>query len=359
MKSSVRNLLWVVVIAVVIILLALPKLGPIFSDKEEGESTQAAAAAPSALPVEVTVVQPEAYRSTLQLTGSVQANEMLELRSEVAGIVERIYFNEGQQVQQGELLFTIRNQDLQAQLRKAEAQQQLYQDSETRYRQLLEREAVSREEFEQATNNLKTAESDISLLKAQLAKTRVYAPFSGTIGLRRVSPGTYVSAGTSVASMYDLTPAKLEFAVPGKYAGQVKVGTAVEFTTDGSTATYQGEIYAIEPQVDPATRTLTMRARSPNPNQDLLPGQFARITLPLSKSDESLMVASQAVVPEMNGHKVYVLEKGLVAEKQIEIGARTANQVQVLAGLTPGDTVLTTGILQVRPGSTVQVTQVN
>ena len=357
MTKPVRTFLWVAAVLLIIVLLALPKLPNLFESEPEQE-TQATNNTP-VTPVQVMVVSPSAYQNTIKVTGSVQANEMLELRSEVAGIVNDIRFAEGEDVKKGTLLFTIRNQDIQAQLNKAIAQQNLYQQSQSRYQKLLQREAVSPEEYEQVANNLATANADIALLKAQIAKTRVYAPFNGTIGLRHVSQGTYVSAGTSIASMYNLQPAKLEFAVPGKYVGKIKKGTTIEFTTDGNEGVYEGEIYAIEPQVDPATRTLTMRAISPNPNKTLLPGQFARITLQLNKNESSLMVATQAVVPEMNGHKVYVLEGGKVAEKKIEIGDRTAEQVQVLAGLNPGDTVLTTGILQVRPGAEVKVTNVN
>lgn len=356
MNKRTKQLLLIIVLLLVVALIAWPKLKGLAED--EAPAPQAAAGADKALPVEVAVIQPQEFSNTLRLTGSVKANEMLELKSEVPGILENINFKEGQQVQKGQLLFTIRNTDLQAQLQKARARQQLFADTEDRYRQLLEREAVSQEEYDIATNDLLSAEADIKLLEAQIAKTRMYAPFNGVVGLRQVSEGSYVAPGTPIASLYDLQPAKIEFAVPGKYTSEVTEGDAIRFTTDGSAQTYEGEIYAIEPQIDPATRSLQIRALSPNQDRTLLPGQFARIDLMLDAMDDALLVPTQAVVPELNGHKVFVLRQGQVAEQPVEIGMRTASMVQIMKGLQAGDTVLTTGILQARPGSPVRISAV-
>lgn len=358
MNKLTKRIILVVVLLLVVLLLAWPKLNDLGKDTPKQQAATAAAAANRPIPVEVAVLQPQAFSNTLRVTGSVMANEMLELKSEVPGILENINFKEGQQVKKGQLLFSIRNTDLQAQLQKARARQQLYADSENRYRQLLEREAVSQEEFEVATNDLRSAEADINLLQAQIAKTRVYAPFSGTVGLRLVSEGSYVAPGTSIASLYDLEPAKIEFSVPGKYTNTINKGDVIRFTTDGSKENYQGEIYAVEPQIDPATRTLKIRALSPNKDHRLLPGQFARINLTLESLDNAIMVPAQSVVPELNGHKVFVLRQGKIAQQQVEIGMRTETQVQILSGLQQGDSVLTTGILQARPGSAVTVSGV-
>ncbi|EMR01594.1 efflux RND transporter periplasmic adaptor subunit [Cesiribacter andamanensis] len=358
MKTWPKRILVIVVILLVVGLIAWPKI----RQQQEAQPRQQAAtqnAANRPIPVEVAVVQPQEFTNTLRVTGSVMANEMLELKSEVPGILESINFKEGQDVRKGQLLFTIRNNDLQAQLQKARARQKLVQDMENRQRQLLEREAVSQEEYDQAVNDLQSAEADIQLLQAQIAKTRVIAPFSGTIGLRFVSEGSYVAPGTSIASMYDLEPAKIDFSVPGKYSSAIKAGAKIRFTTDGAPEEYTGDIYAIEPQIDPATRTLKIRATSPNQNHSLLPGQFARVSLTLQEMDEALLVPTQAVVPELNGHKVFVVRQGKVAEQKVEIGQRTDVQVQIVSGLQAGDSVLTTGILQVRGGSPVQITGVH
>lgn len=355
MKKLPKRILLVVILLLVVLAIAWPKIR---QQSETQPKQQAATQNNQPVPVEVAVVQPQAFDNSLRVTGSIMANEMLELKSEIAGILEKINFKEGQEVRKGQLLFTIRNNDLQAQLQKARARQQLFQDMENRQRQLLEREAVSQEEYDLAVNDLRSAEADIRLLEAQIAKTRVIAPFSGTVGLRFVSEGSYVAPGTSIASMYDLEPAKIDFSVPGKYSGTIKAGDKIRFTTDNSSKEYRGEIYALEPQIDPATRTLKIRAQSPNQDHSLLPGQFARVFLTLQSTDSALLVPAQSVIPELNGHKVFVLRQGKVTEQQVEIGQRTATQVQIESGLQAGDTVLTTGILQVRPGNPVQVTNV-
>ena len=358
MNKLTKRIILIVVVLLVVLLIAWPKLNDLGKESPKQQAAAGPGAANRPVPVEVAVIMPQTFSNNLKVTGSVMANEMLELKSEVPGILERINFKEGQQVQKGQLLFTIRNNDLQAQLQKAKARQQLYSDSESRYRQLLEREAVSQEEYDVATNDLRTAEADIKLLEAQIAKTRVHAPFSGVVGLRQVSEGSYVAPGAPIASLYDLEPAKIEFSVPGKYTGAIEKGDVISFTTDGSSETYKGEIYALEPQIDPATRSLRIRALSPNKDHSLLPGQFARVNLVLESSDNAIMVPAQSVVPELNGHKVFVLRAGKIAQQQVEIGTRTETQVQVLSGLQQGDSVLTTGILQARPGSQVTISGV-
>lgn len=354
MNKLTKRIILIAVLLLVVFLIAWPKLRGL-TDKEKAQNQKTAQNANRPIPVEVVVIKPQAYSNNLSVTGSVLANEMLELKSEVPGILENINFKEGQPVKKGQLLFTIRNTDLQAQLQKAKARQQLVAGSENRYRQLLEREAVSQEEYDIATNDLRSAEADIQLLEAQIAKTRVYAPFDGNVGLRLASQGSYIAAGTAIASLYDLQPAKIDFSVPGKYQSVIKPGDPISFTTDGSRKEFRGEIYALEPQIDPATRSLKIRALSPNEDKSLLPGQFARISLSLEATDNALMVPTQAVVPELNGHKVYLLKQGKVAEQVVEIGSRSATQVQILSGINAGDSVLTTGILQVRPGSEVEV----
>jgi membrane fusion protein (multidrug efflux system) len=356
MKKVVRYVILIAIVLVVAFLAAWPKLQQM--EKEEKGTPAASSQEAEALPVEVAVVKPQPFKNKLQLTGSVRANETLELKSEVPGIIQQINFKEGESIRKGQVLFTIRNEELLAQLQKARSQLKLTTEMEDRQRKLLEREAVSQEEYDMAINELEASKADISLLQAQIAKTRVVAPFNGVVGLRQVSEGSYVAPGASIASLYELDPAKIDFSVPGRYAGMIEEGDTISFTTDGSDQTYEGYIYALEPQVDPATRSLQMRAISPNPDHSLLPGQFARIELTLQSLDNALMVPTQSIVPELNGHKVFVLRDGAVQEAKVQIGVRTENAVQVLNGLSAGDSVLTTGILQVRPGMDVQVTSV-
>ena len=232
----------------------------------------------------------------------------------------------------------------------------LMQEMEQRQRLLLEKEAISQEEYDIALTELNTVVSDIKILQSQYEKTKIKAPFNGTIGLRHISEGSYLTPNEPIASLYNIDPVKIDFTVPEKYSRQVQTGDEIRFTIDAMDEPGHGKIYAIEPQVDPKTRTLRMRALSPNPKGTLLPGQFAKVELIFNTLEQALMIPTEAVVPELGGHKVFVSKSGMVESKAVEVGIRNANSVQIVEGLASNDTVITSGILQIRPGSQVELT---
>jgi len=242
-----------------------------------------------------------------------------------------------------------------AQLKKAQYTEKLRKETEFRQRQLLEREAISQEEYDQSLTELQTSQADIQLLQTQIDKSNIRAPFDGVVGLRSISEGAYVTSSTNIAPFYSINPVKVEFAIPGKYANRISVGSEVSFTTDVSDKGYTGKVYAVEPKIDPNTRTLKIRAKSPNPDGELIPGQFVKIDLQLERKENVLMVPTEAVVPELSSSKVFVLANGLVSEKKVETGMRTSTDLEIVSGLNPGDTVITTGILQIRQGMPVNV----
>ncbi|MEO0331244.1 MAG: efflux RND transporter periplasmic adaptor subunit [Bacteroidota bacterium] len=357
MNKTVRTILTAVIVLLVLFLVALPKLD--FSDKESNLNASASTTSPAAskaIPVNAVVVEPKRLSDQIQITGAVLANESLEIRSEISGKVTGIYFQEGQEVRRGTLLLTINDEELTAQLEKLRYTRKLREDMEYRQRLLLEKEAISQEEYDQALTELNTSTADIKVLEAQIAKSQIRAPFDGMIGLRYVSTGSYISPQTAIATFSNIDPAKIEFSVPGRYSNDIKIGDEIEFQTDASDDTFGGKIYAIDPMIDPATRTLKMRAISPNEYRRLLPGQFARISLTLNREDNALMVPTQAVIPELNGHKVFVAKQGTVEERKVEVGIRTNKDVEISEGLSQQDTVVTSGILQIKSGSSVDIT---
>jgi len=196
------------------------------------------------------------------------------------------------------------------------------------------------------------------LINAQINKTEIRAPFSGIIGLKFVSVGSYISPDTRIASLQEIDPIKIDFSVPERYISRVSVGDQINFTVQGVDSTFTGEVYAIEPRINTETRTLQIRAISGNSGQLLFPGAFANITLILEEIDNALMIPSISIIPGLNTQKVFVVEDGVVAEKFIRSGIRNSEKVQVVEGLQRGDTVLTTGLLQVRPGMQVNLTEV-
>jgi membrane fusion protein (multidrug efflux system) len=348
------------IVVVVIFLLALPKIGW-FSDENDGGEAQGSPGPQraAALPVEALVVKPGHLDNKLTVTGSILANESLELKSEISGKITRIAFEEGSRVKKGDVLVRINDEEVRAQLMKEKYNQKLNQDNEFRQRKLLEKDAISQEEYDNALNRLNTTKADVQVLEAQLAKTQLEAPFDGVIGLRYISEGAYISPNTIIATLYNNSPAKIDFAIPSRYSSQVAAGKEIYFKVEGDTNRYNGKVYAIEPRIDTETRTLRLRALADNSKGALLPGQFVELELILGSSDTALLIPTEAVVPEQSGKKVFVLENGKVKEVVIETGIRTNTNLEVLSGLQPNDTVLTTGILQLRAGMPVQITKYN
>ena len=342
------------VVVVVIVLLALPKYNLFFPGSKEGSATGPVRGA-GVLQVEGIVISPEKLDNKLIVTGSILANESLEIKSEAAGKITGIYFKEGEAVKKGKLLVQINDKEMRAQLEKQRYNKKLYEDIETRQKKLLEKEAISQEEYENALNQFNTSSSDIKLLEAQLEKTSITAPFDGVIGLRNVSEGAYITPATVIATLYNISPAKIEFSIPGRYSTQITPGRPIFFMAENDSTQFHGKVYAIEPQIEKETRTLKIRAYAANDSRRLLPGQFVRVEFVLQTTNNALMVPSESIIPVLEGHKVMIVRKGKATESKVEIGLRTDRQVEILSGVSIGDTVLTTGLLQLKPGMGVEV----
>lgn len=344
---------------VVIFLLALPKLNLFSGGKQKAAPAGGPQTGQASLQVEAFVVKPEELDNKLVLTGSVIPNESLEIKSEISGKISRIHFREGKQVRKGELLVEINDDELEAQLEKQKHNIKLNEDNEFRQRKLLEKDAISQEEYDNALNRLNTTLADVKLLEAQLSKTKIRAPFDGTIGLRFVSEGAFISNTTVIATLYNLSPAKVEFAVPGRYSTLVRPGKKILFTIENDKRVFNGDVYAVEPQIDPNTRTLKIRAIADNRQGLLLPGQFVRVELILETIDEALLVPTEAIIQEMEGPVVFVSRNGMAVQQRITTGIRTEKELEIVDGLAIGDTLVTSGLLQIREGVKLTITKIN
>ncbi|MFV5696524.1 efflux RND transporter periplasmic adaptor subunit [Flavobacterium sp. LB3P122] len=302
------------------------------------------------------VVEPQTFDNNLSLSGSIEANEQVEIRSEVSGIVEGIYFQEGSNVNKGQVLFKVNDLELKAQLRQTATKEGLASENERRAKLLLQKEAISQEEYDIARADLKSAQAQSQLIKAQIAKTSVRAPFSGKIGLRSISPGTYITPTILVAKLVNTGKLKITFSIPEKYANQVKTNTILSFTVAGSDEKYTAKVYAIEPEVAIATRTLQVRAIAENRSGKLLPGTFANVELPLDIIKDAIVVPTEAIIPVQNGKKVFISSNGQAKEVMVETATRTDAKILVLSGLKAGDTVITTGVMSLKDESPVKVT---
>ena len=305
------------------------------------------------------VLIPQDFEDNLSLSGTLEANEQIEVRSEVSGIVESINFEEGAKVNQGQVLFKVNDIELRAQLSRVQTAEKLASENARRAKLLLEKQAISQEEYEISNADYQSAKAESQLISAQLSKTTVRAPFSGTIGLRSISKGTYVTPTTLIAKLVNTSQLKITFSIPEKYASQMKVGSTLSFTTSDSKEVHTAKIYAIEPEVEVATRTLKLRAITENPEGKLYPGIFANVNLPLEKVTDALLVPTESLIPIQNGKKIFVKKDGKATEVIVETGARTDASVRVLECLKAGDTILTSGVMTLKNGSPVKVNLVN
>lgn len=318
--------------------------------------TQQSAGPSGTMSVKGIVIEPQPLDNIVRSSGTVLASESVDLVTEAAGRIERIYFTEGGHVKKGDLLVKINDDDLRAQLKKTELQIQLASEQEKRQRKLYEKNGISKEQYDISLNQLNTQKADRENLIASIRKREIHAPFDGIIGLRYVSEGGYASQTTRIASVQKINPVKVDFAVPEKYAGRVSVGDVVRLRSDETNMQFTGTLYAIEPKIDPTTRTLQLRALCDNKSEKVFPGAYVQIELQLTSTLAALMLPTQALIPVLKGQTVLVRKNGVVVSVPVTTGTRTAANVQITSGLSAGDTVITTGIMQLRPGMPVNVT---
>lgn len=305
--------------------------------------------------VEVMVIKPDTLLNIIYSTGTLLPNEKVELRNEVSGRIIGIYFDEGTEVKQGTLLLKMNDQDLQAQLNKNSVQEKLARDEEFRKRQLLDIKAISQEEYDVVANTLKSVQAEKQILDAQISKTQIFAPLSGKIGLRNVSPGSYIPSNTLIATLQQVDPIKIEFAVPEKYTQLVRSGMTISFSMDYTQEPFSGKVYAVESGVDEGTRTIKVRAACSNSRRLLVPGTFARISVVLEEIPDAIKIPSEALVGDISGNKVFLVRGGKATSAPIFAGIRTNKEVQIIQGLHPGDSLIVTGLLQVNDGTPVTV----
>jgi len=307
------------------------------------------------LPVTATIARPSYLTNGIRSAGTLLANEEVDIVSKVSGKVTGVFFKEGSTVRKGDLLVKIYDEDLQAQLRRSEIQEKMLSEKLERQRILLAKDAVSREAFDQLQTDYNVSLADINLLKVRIAETEVRAPFNGVIGFRYVSEGTYVQPSVKIAHLIDYAQLKLEFAIPEKYVSESLLGKKIVFNAQGYNDDFIANVYAIDYRVDEATRTIGLRARYDNRDKRLVPGMFADLTLITDEKNNAIQVPSQAVVPEMNEKRIWLYRNGKAKLVPVVAGGRTETLVEILSGISVGDTVITSGLMQLRPNMAVRV----
>jgi membrane fusion protein (multidrug efflux system) len=346
-----KRSLFIIIVLVIVSLLALPK---IFGNKKNGQP--AAGGKPQGpTPVGVQVAAPANMQDKVSVGGSLMANEQVDIIAEVPGKVTGIFFKEGAKVSKGQQLIKINDDELRAQLAKLQVNLQLSKDVEHRQKILLNKGGISQQEYDIALTQMSSTEEDIKGVQAKIAKTSISAPFSGIIGLRYVSEGSYLSPNTKISTLVNSDPLKIDFSVPEKYAATIKPGQTVKFALQGADTSYIASVYATDPNIDETTRTLHVRAIYPNPDGALLPGSFARVEMMFSALPTSVAVPAQAIVPVLKGQKVFIVKNGVAEERMVQTGIRTDQLVEITEGLAAGDSVVTQGLMQLKPGAKVMV----
>ncbi len=288
----------------------------------------------------------------LSAPGTVLAEQQVDVQAEISGKITFVGFSEGQPVKAGQVLIRLEDSELKAKADQADARLLLARTREERARQDFKAQAVSQGEYDQVSAELKSARAEAALAKAQWDKTFLRAPFPGSAGLREVDLGSVVQPGTRLTTVQNLNSLRVDFSVPENQARLIRTGMPVRFTAAGTTDTLDATVYAVESRIDADTRLLRVRARCEKPGGRVLPGSFARVVLP-GRQDSSIWIPTQAVVQSARGAQVWIVKNGLATLQVFTPGTRDAQSIEALGGLSPGDTVLVSGLLQLRPATPV------
>jgi membrane fusion protein (multidrug efflux system) len=308
-----------------------------------------------ASPTSVYVIQTSELNQEITSTGTLYANEEVVLCPEVAGKITAINFQEGERVSKGQILVKLNATDLTAQLNKLQVQRKFQSEKAERLKNLLKIQGASQEEFDQAQSIVNATDADISYVQSTIEKTEIRAPFSGVIGLRYESVGAFVNAASHIATLQQNDLLKLDFSIPERYISQFTLPMSVQFSLQGSKSINDAQVYAIEPMVDVNTRTFKMRARVQNSNHQILPGQFAQVKLALNSHQNSILIPTQCIIPTLKGKKVLLCKNGKAQEAIVETGFRSDEQIEILTGLQIGDSVLTSGLLSIKPDADLKI----
>jgi len=305
------------------------------------------------------IVQPQTVSENVEVPGTLLPQEETQIKAEISGRVIKLDIPEGAMVPKGKLLVKLFDGDLQAQLKKLQVQLQIAIKSEERQSELLKINGISQQDYDLATLDVENLRADIQATQIAIDKTEIRAPYAGQLGLRNISPGAYISPAETVTSIRQVDDLKLEFAVPEKYAKNVSKGYRVRFKVDGGMQLHNASVIATENRVNETTRTLRVRARVTESHPELIPGAFARVNLQLGRSDNALMVPTQAVIPQARNKEIILYKGDSIQFRVVETGIRDSAYVQITSGLQAGDTVIITGLMAIRPNAKVKISKVH
>jgi len=323
--------------------------------KKESAAQKQAGAKPPPMRVDGYLVIPQPFQENVEVPGSIVANEVAEIHPETSGRIVQLNVVEGKYVSKGAVLAKLYDGDLRAQLYKIQVQLALAQKTEERQAQLLKIQGISQQDYDISLLQVNSLRADIGILQTSIAKTIVRAPFSGKIGLNAISPGSYVTPASVIAVINQTDNLKMDFTVPEKYSGQIKIGQLVTFTLEGTNKQLGAKVIATEANVMESTRSLTVRAAVMGKDEALMAGAFAKVQLSFDPDPNAILIPTQAVLPQARGKKVVLYKGGTAIFADVTTGIRDSARIQILDGLKAGDTIVVTGLLSVRPEAKIQI----
>jgi membrane fusion protein (multidrug efflux system) len=303
--------------------------------------------------VDVLVASTKPMSNTLEVNGTVVANEYVELHPEASGRLTYLFVPEGKLIKKGTLIAKVNNADLEAQVQKSKVALDLAMKTEQRDKQLLAVNGINQADYDAALNVVNGFKADIEYNQALLGKTILKAPFDGYIGLRQVSVGAYVSPTTLIATLLQLDKIKIDFSIPEDYSSVLKVGETVDVEMDETGNKRKARIMATEAQVNQSTRNMTVRAILEN--SDANPGSFVKVYVHSGLNKNAIMIPTNALIPDDKNNQVVLVRGGMADFVNVKTGIRLSNNVEIVAGIQVGDTVVVTGVLFARPKSPLQV----
>jgi len=348
-----KNYILLIIGALLLILIVIKIISN--SKKEQTESTKPVA---QAVQAECIIAKDTLINFTFKAVGNIRANESVEIVSELSLRLVSIHFEEGSHVKKGDVLFQLDDAELQANLKKVKAKLDLAVETEKRNESVLTSGGISKQVFDESASNRKVFEAEVESLNVLIGKTKIMAPFSGVIGIRNVSEGAYLASGKVLTTLEDISRLKIDFTISQTYANMIRKGERFNFSVDGNPASYTAVIEAINPSINQNSGNLRVLAIVENSDPALKAGVTVSITMVSKSTISAVYVPTQALIPTPGGYHIFVVENGKAGYRPVTTGIRSETMVEISKGVKPGDTVLVSGFMKVRPDSRVKISKV-
>lgn len=348
-KIQKRIVIWSLLVLIIVVLI----LNKFLFNQNEAVTPEIALKGKLGLkevPVNAILAKISDVNKSVFSNGTLLADESVELRPEISGKIISINFIESGRVRKGDLLVKLNDHDLIPQLKKAETRLKLLELTEQRQKLLLDKQGISKQDYDISLAELTGQRAELDYIKAMIEKTEIRAPFDGVVGLRNISEGAYITPANVITTLQKNEFLKIDFSVPQKFSNEIKKSKYLNFRVPPDTTLYTISILGIEPKVDEMTRTIKVRGKFNNSSYKLLPGSYAEVYLETESNNNTFMIPSIALIPDLESEFVYIYSQGKATKRNVKTGFRNVDMIEIVSGLNVGDTLITSGIMQLRPG---------